>query len=62
MNGIYKIKNRDLWPIHESIHSITKSFPEGVSFTYIPRELNKEADAMVNQSLDEYEQLNKHTV
>lgn len=53
MNGVYKIKNRDLWPIHESIKSLTLKFSKGVKFTYVPREFNKEADAMVNYALDE---------
>ncbi|MCU0667687.1 MAG: ribonuclease HI family protein, partial [Patescibacteria group bacterium] len=52
LNGIYKIKNRDLWPIHTAIIAIKKEFTKGVSFTYIPRELNKAADAKVNEELD----------
>ena len=53
MNGIYKIKNRELWPIHQSIKEIAEHNFNKVSFTYIPRELNKDADAMVNQALDD---------
>jgi mutator protein MutT len=52
MNGIYKIKNRDLWPIHEAIKNLSTTFKQGVSFTYIPRELNKAADSKVNEELD----------
>jgi ribonuclease HI len=51
MNGIFKIKNRDLWPIHVSIQELTKQF-KNVSFTHVPRELNKLADAEVNKTLD----------
>lgn len=51
MKGIYKVKNRDLWPIHEAIKGLTTKF-ESVSFTHVPRELNKLADSMVNQTLD----------
>ncbi len=51
MKGIFKIKNRDLWPIHEAIRELSKEF-ESVSFTHIPRELNKKADAKVNETLD----------
>lgn len=61
MNGIYKIKNRDLWPIHEAIKNLALQFTGGVTFTYVPREYNKEADAMVNVELDEYES-NKNRV
>lgn len=55
MKGIFKIKNRDLWPIHEAIRELIKNF-ESVSFTHIPRELNRAADAMVNKTLDEHAQ------
>lgn len=52
MKGIFKVKNRDLWPIHDAIKQLVKSF-EHVSFTQIPRELNKIADTAVNRTLDE---------
>lgn len=51
MLGIFKVKNRDLWPIHEAIKQHVAKFKH-VSFTHVPRALNKEADAMVNQALD----------
>ena len=51
MKGIFKIKNRDLWPIHAAIHDIIKQFKK-VTFTHVPRELNKLADGEVNKALD----------
>lgn len=51
MKGIYKIKNRDLWPIHQAIKQIITAFEE-INFTHIPRELNKLADSIVNETLD----------
>jgi len=51
MNGIFKIKNRDLWPIHSDIKLLMSKIPK-VTFTHVPRELNKEADAEVNKVLD----------
>lgn len=51
MKGIFKVKNRDLWPIHEAIKEQTKKFKK-VKFTHVPRELNKLADAEVNETLD----------
>lgn len=51
MKGIYKVKNRDLWPIHEAIKSLLPNFEE-VTFSHVPREFNKLADGMVNQTLD----------
>jgi len=52
MKGVFKVKNRDLWPIHDAIKQLTKSFHR-ITFTHVPRELNKLADAAVNRVLDE---------
>lgn len=52
MLGIFKVKNRDLWPIHAAIKELVKQFKK-VSFTHVPRELNKIADGEVNKALDE---------
>ncbi len=52
MKGIFKIKNRDLWPIHQSIKQLLNSF-NSVSFQHVPREFNKLADSAVNRALDE---------
>lgn len=57
MKGIYKIKNRDLWPIHGAIKEIASHFDK-ISFTQVPRELNRLADHAVNRALDE--QLGTH--
>ncbi len=52
MKGVFKVKNRDLWPIHDNLKQLVKSFDK-VTFTHVPRELNKLADAAVNRVLDE---------
>jgi len=52
MKGIFKVKNRDLWPIHDAIKQLCQQFRQ-VRFTQVPREMNKLADAAVNQALDE---------
>jgi ribonuclease HI len=51
MKGIFKVRNRDLWPIHEAIKELVKAFKK-VTFTHVPREFNKLADAEVNKVLD----------
>lgn len=51
MKGLFKIKNRDLWPIHQAIKDQLPLFKH-VTFTHVPRELNKLADAEVNDILD----------
>lgn len=53
MVGIYKIKNRDLWPIHQAIKELLPRFDK-VTFQHVPRELNKLADSIVNETLDEH--------
>ena len=52
LNGLYKIKNKDLMPFHRQIKEIAGSFEE-ISFTHVPRAMNKEADGEVNRILDE---------
>lgn len=53
MNGIYKIKNRELWPINERIRGLMTEF-EKVTFSHVRREFNRLADGMVNRTLDEH--------
>lgn len=52
MKGIYKVKNRELWPIHEAIKKLADKFDK-VSYNHVPREFNKLADAAVNRALDD---------
>lgn len=51
MTGKFKVRNRDLWPIYEAIKELLPRF-EKVTFQHVPRELNKEADAAVNEAMD----------
>jgi ribonuclease HI/pterin-4a-carbinolamine dehydratase len=53
MKGIFKVKNRDLWPLHDAIKKLSKGFGK-ISFSHVPRELNKAADAAVNRALDDH--------
>lgn len=55
LNGIYKIKNRDLWPINERIVELAAKF-EKVTFSHVRREFNQLADGMVNKILNAHEQ------
>lgn len=52
MLGLYQIKNRDLWPIYANIKELMKRF-DAVTFQHVRREFNREADALVNKTLDE---------
>jgi ribonuclease HI len=53
MKGIFKIKNRDLWPIHDAIKQLAKGFNQ-ITYDHVPREFNKLADAAVNRALDDH--------
>jgi ribonuclease HI/pterin-4a-carbinolamine dehydratase len=53
MKGIFKVKNRDLWPLHDASKQLVKGFKK-VSFNHVPREFNKLADAAVNRALDNH--------
>jgi ribonuclease HI len=58
MNGIYKVKNQELAPLHQDVKALANSF-EKITFNYIPRELNKLADGEVNRILDEHQRNKK---
>lgn len=51
MLGTFKVKNRDLWPIHAAIKELASKFSK-ITYTHVPRQLNKTADAAVNEALD----------
>ena len=51
LNNIYKIKNRELWPVNERVRDLIGQFKR-VKFVYVPREMNQLADGMVNKTLD----------
>ena len=59
MNGIYTIKNRDLWPINERIHDLVARF-DHVTFRHVPREQNQLADAEVNRVLNAHQDAESH--
>jgi ribonuclease HI/pterin-4a-carbinolamine dehydratase len=51
INGFYKIKNPDLKPLFETVKDKALSFSR-ISFTHVPRAMNKLADELVNETLD----------
>jgi mutator protein MutT len=55
MNGLYKIKSRELWPINERIRELVGKFDK-VAFTHVRREFNQLADGMVNKILNAHAQ------
>lgn len=52
LKGVFKVRNRDLYPIHDSVKQLITEF-EKFTVTHVPREMNKLADAAVNRAMDE---------
>jgi ribonuclease HI len=51
MQGRYKVKSPDLKPLHERALKLAKQL-EYLVMEHVPRELNRDADALANQALD----------
>ena len=52
LNGQYKVKNEGLKPLHAQAKELIAKIGS-VEVQYIPRERNKEADALANKAIDE---------
>lgn len=52
LNGKYKIKSQSLSHIIRQINIVKQKIPIPVSFQHITRDKNKNADKLVNQTLD----------
>ena len=52
LNERYKLKNDGLKQIFTEIKRLVFELGDNISFDYIPREKNQEADALVNKALD----------
>ncbi len=51
MNGIYKIKAENIAPLFIVLWNLKQDFAS-VTFVHVRREMNKRADALVNEALD----------
>lgn len=51
MRQEYRVKDKDLQPLFIKVWNLTLSYKK-VNFHHIPRELNHEADALLNKELD----------
>lgn len=52
LNGLYKIKNTGLRNLIIKVRQLEREVGGNVSYHHVRREKNKEADALVNQSLN----------
>ncbi len=51
MKGEYKVKNQGLAPLFIKAYNLTHRF-KSANFSHVPREINKEADRLVNKAID----------
>jgi ribonuclease HI len=52
LNGQYRVKNEGLKPLYFRVKELIAKIGS-VEVSYIPRELNREADALANKAIDE---------
>jgi len=52
IKGLYKVKNEGLRPLFEEVKGLLRKF-KSCNITYVPREMNKEADKLANKAIDE---------
>lgn len=53
MNGLYKVKNKDIMPIYDDIQRLLGSF-DVCAFVHVKREQNVEADKFANDAVDRH--------
>ncbi|HVX42236.1 MAG TPA: bifunctional RNase H/acid phosphatase [Mycobacteriales bacterium] len=51
MSGRWRVKHPDLQPLHARARELAEQFP-AVSFTWVPRKRNAEADRLANEAMD----------
>lgn len=52
LNGQYKVKNQGLKPLYGKVRQLIAEIGS-VEVQYIPREMNRDADALANKAIDE---------
>jgi ribonuclease HI len=52
MNGEFKVKSKRIIPLHEKAVELKNSFPE-LEIAWVPRQENREADALTNRAYRE---------
>lgn len=53
MNGLYKVKNKDIMPIYDDIQKLLNNF-EACAFVHVKREQNRDADSAANEAVDRH--------
>ena len=50
--GRFRVKNPTLIRLYQEVRDVTRTFPGGVAFEHVPRELNRDADRLANRGVD----------
>jgi probable phosphoglycerate mutase len=53
LSGRFRVKNPTLMRLHSEVRDLIKNF-DSVSFEHVPRELNKHADRLANEGVDDW--------
>jgi ribonuclease HI len=53
LNGNFKVKSRELQPLHAKARELLRSLPSAV-VAHVERERNRGADALANRAIDEW--------
>lgn len=53
INGVYKVKNRNLIPLWTKAMNILKDF-DNYTITHVPREMNREADKLAREAVKKH--------
>jgi len=57
MNREYQIKEETLWKKYMEVHNMLVKDFKDVSFVHVPRDENKEADALANEAMDAHNKM-----
>jgi ribonuclease HI len=52
LNKIYKVKNLDIKKLNDRVNDLIVKIPVGFTFNVVTRDKNKQADKLVNDTLD----------
>lgn len=52
LKGEYQVKEQTLFPQYIRVHNLMVSTFPYITFTYVPREQNKDADRLANEAMD----------
>jgi ribonuclease HI len=52
LTGVYRVKSAELRPLFDAAKVLEARFADGVRYRHVPREQNREADALANEALD----------